>query len=362
VKPRQTPLFAYVGSFTTKERNARGDGINVYEIDAVSGAWSHIQHVADFVNPSFLVVDRAQRFLYSAHGDLTEISAFAIDRSSGKLGFLNRQSSGGKNPAHLAIDPGGRFVVTANYAAGSISVLPIEQSGRLGSLRDTAALPGDPGPHRIEQASAHPHDIVFDPAGRHFFVPDKGLDRVFAFRLDPATGKLAAGDPPAVKTRDGAGPRHIAFHPTLPRAYVINELDSTIATYRYDAERGALAAEQVVPSIPADFTADNTGSEIELGPSGRFLYASNRGHDSIAAFAVAPSTGLLSPIDWQSTQGKGPRHFTFAPSADLIYAGNEQSDTIVAFRVDRATGKLTPTGQVVKNASPSCILITSNYR
>jgi 6-phosphogluconolactonase len=204
-------LLAYVGAFTTPERKAHGNGINVYRMDPRSGAWTHIQLLPNIVNPSFLAVDREQRHLYSVHADLDEVGAYAIDKETGQLTPLNRQSCRGKNPVYLAIDPSNRFIVTANYGSGSVGVVPIEKDGTLGSRTDLVMLPGEPGPNRKEQASLHPHDCPFDPAGRFILVPDKGLDRVFGFRLDGANGKLTPNDPPFVATREGAGPRHIAF-------------------------------------------------------------------------------------------------------------------------------------------------------
>jgi 6-phosphogluconolactonase len=353
---QSTPLYAYVGSFTSKERKARGDGINVYRMDPASGGWTHVQRVGDLVNPSFLALDREQRHLYSVHADLTEVSAFTRDRETGKLAFLNKQSMGGKNPVHLALDPTGRFIVTGNYGAGTVAVLPIAPDGSLGALVDSAKLPGEPGPHRVEQASSHPHHAPFDPSGRFVLVPDKGLDRIFVFRFDSATGKLTPNDPPDVKARDGAGPRHVAFHPTLRVAYVINELDSSLTTYAWNAESGALKPLQIVPTLPPSFTGNSTASEIAVAPSGRFVYGSNRGHDSIATFAVDQTSGLLNPIAWEPSQGSTPRFFALDPSARFLYAANEQGDTVVTFHVDAATGKLTPAGQVVKNLSPCCIV------
>ena len=319
-------MFAYVGAFTTPERKGHGDGINVYRMDPASGTWTHVQ-VVPLVNPSFLAVDRDQRFLYSVHADLDEVSAYAIDKASGQLTPLNRQSCGGKNPVHLAVDPGNRFIVTANYGAGSVGVVPIEQDGTLGARTDLATLPGEPGPNRKEQASSHPHECPFDHAGRFILVPDKGLDRVFVFLFDGAHGKLMPNDPPFVATREGAGPRHIAFHPTLPHAYVIDELDSTVTTYRYDPQRGSLQPVQVVPTIPPSFTGNNTGAEVAVAPSGRFVYGSNRGHDSIAIFAVDHAQGSLTPVGWEPTQGKTPRFFGLDPAANFLYAANQDSDT-----------------------------------
>jgi len=354
--PQGKPLFVYVGAFTTPERKARGDGINVYRMDPGSGAWSHVQLLSNIVNPSFLALDREQRFLYAVHADLDEVSAYAIDKQTGQLKPLNRQSCGGKNPVHLAVDPANHFIVTANYGAGSVGVVPIEKDGTLGARTDLVTLPGEPGPNRKEQASSHPHDCPFDPAGRFILVPDKGLDRVFTFKLDSSSGKLAPADPPFVATREGAGPRHIAFHPSLPIAYVIDELDSTVTTYRYDPARGALQPVQVVPTAPSSFTGNNTGAEVAVAPSGRFVYGSNRGHDSIVIFSVDRAAGTLTPVGWEPTQGKTPRFFTLDPAANFLYAANQDSDSIVTFRVNKATGKLAPTGQTVKVGSPVTIV------
>ncbi|WGS18779.1 lactonase family protein [Bradyrhizobium sp. ISRA463] len=305
---RARALFAYVGAFTTPERKGHGGGINVYRVDPTSGAWTHEQ-LLEIVNPSFLTLDWTQRFLYAVHADLEEVSAHAIDKQNGRITALNRQSCGGKNPVHLSIDPTGRWIVTANYGAGSVGVVPVEKDGSLGPRSDLVNLPGEPGPDRKQQASSHPHDVVFDPSGRFIAVPDKGLDRIFVFRLDATSGKLTPADPPLVATRAGAGPRHIAFHPQMPFAYVINELSSSVATYRFDPQRGALQPIQILPSLPASYTGNNTGAEIVVAPAGRVVYASNRGHDSIAIFAVDQSNGTLTPVGWALTHAKSPRFF-----------------------------------------------------
>jgi 6-phosphogluconolactonase (cycloisomerase 2 family) len=349
-------MFVYVGAFTTAQRKARGDGINVYRMDPQSGAWTHLQRVEDLPNPSFLAFDRTRHFLYAVHGDLDEISAFAIDRQSGNLRALNRQPTGGKNGVHLAIDPANRFFVLANYSSGSVAVVPINADGSLAPMTDLVPLPGNTGPHKVEQASSHPHQVVFDPAGRFIFVPDKGLDKIFSFRLDGGTGKLAPNDPPFVETREAAGPRHMDFHPNGRFAYAINELDSTVATYRYDATRGALEPLQVISTLPGNFTGNDRSSEIWVAPSGRFVYGSNRGHDSIAILAVDQASGTLSPVGWTLTQGRGPRFFGFDPSARFLYAANEVTDTVVPFRTDAETGQLNATGEIVKVGSPACIL------
>lgn len=356
-------MFAYVGAFTTPERKGHGGGINVYRVDPNSGSWSHEQ-LLEIVNPSFLALDRAQRFLYSVHADFDEVSAYAIDKQNGHISALNRQSCGGKNAVHLSIDPTGRWIVTANYSAGSVGVVPIEKDGTLGPRSDLVNLTGKPGPDGTRQTSSHPHDAVFDPSGHFLAVPDLGFDRIFVFRLDAASGKLTPNDPPFVKTRAGAGPRHIAFHPKLPFAYAINELGSSVATYHFDAQRGSLQPIQIVPSTPPSYTGNNHGAEIAVAPSGRVVYASNRGHDSIGIFAVSPRDGTLTPVGWAPTQARSPRFFGLDPAARMLYAANadegfgaaQNTDTIVPFRINQANGMLTPAGQIIKTNSPCTIV------
>ena len=351
-------MFAYVGCYTTPDRDGRGDGINVYRMDPASGAWTRVQLLADVPNPSFLALDARQRCLYCVHGGDTfsEVSAFAIDRPTGRLTRLGSQPSAGANPVALAVDPTDRFLVVANYASGTAAAMPIGPDGSLAPATDVVTLTGEPGPHPIEQTRSHPHHVQIDPAGRVVVIPDKGLDRVFVYRLDHAGGKLVPSDPPSVQARPGAAPRHAAFHPSASYAYVINELDSTITTYAYDSDRGVLRPLQVVSTLPPTFTGANTTAEIAVAPSGRFVYGSNRGHDSIVIFAVDEDAGTLTPIAWEPTRGETPRYFGLDPSGTFLYAANQGSDTIVTFRVDRTSGTLTPTGQVVRTGSPVCIV------
>jgi len=353
--PGADAMYAYVGSFTTAQRKARGDGIHVYRADPATGAWTHVQHIGDLVNPSYLALSPDRRFLYSVHGDEDYATAFALDPATGQAKLLNRAATGGKNGVREAVDPSGKFLVMANYASGSVAVLTIAPDGSLKDQHQLVPLPGEPGPHKVEQVSSHPHDIVFDPSGRFVLVPDKGLDRVFVFRFDGAAGRLIPTEQGSVKSRPGAGSRHLAFHPKLPIVWVLNELDSTIATYRFDTERGALTALQVMSTLPGDFTGYSTTAEIAVSPDGRFVYGSNRGHDSVTIFAAKPE-GLLSVVGWQPSQGSGPRFIGLDPAGRFLYAANEQGDNVVTFRVDSASGKLTPTGQAIKNASPVTIV------
>lgn len=349
-------LYAYVGCFTSEARDARGDGINVYRIDSASGEWHHLQLVPNLINPSFLAMDHERRFLYSAHGDEDYATAFAIDSGSGRLTPIGQQATGGTNGVHLAVDPSNRFLVVSNYSSGSMAVLPINADGSLAPLSDLVNLPGTPGPDPVQQISSHPHHNPFDPAGRFMLVPDKGLDRVFVFVLDAGSGRLLWADTPFVATQPGAGPRHAAFHPTLPYAWVLNELDSTVATYDYDSATGRLNRKQLLSTLPGDFEGQNTTAEIEVHPSGRFLYCSNRGHDSIAAFAINSDSGQLTPAGWTPSGGERPRFFGLDPTGAFLYACNERGHNIVAFRVDAADGALVPTGQRVETGSPVTIV------
>lgn len=347
--------FAYVGSFATSTRGAHGEGLSVYSIDAMSGRWTRVQLLANEINPGYLAVDPRRPVLYSVHPVANEVSAFAIDERSGRLTLINRQPSGGDDPSHLAIDPAGRFLVVANYVAGNVEVLPVNVDGSLGKPTDLVATKGELGPHRTEQPGPHPHQCAFDPGGRFVVVPDKGFDRLFVFRIDAAKGTLVAADPPFTMTRSGAGPRHIAFHPRLPYAWAINELDSTVTAYRF-RETGALEPIQIVPSLPSTYTGNNTGAAIVVSPAGGFVYASNRGHDSVGIFRVDESTGLLSAVGWEPTKGTTPRFISLNPAGTRLVAANQRSDSIVEFSVNQATGALTATGQVIAAATPVCVV------
>src|ERR1035437_677265 len=288
--------YAYVGSFTNAERKARGNGINIYRMNTDTGAWTHVQQVGDLVNPSFLVLSKDQRMLYSVHGDENHATAFAVDAENGTLKLLNRADTGGKNGVHLVLDPSGKFLIVANYASGTVAVLPVAEDGSLKNQTQLVELKGTPGPHRVRQVSSHPHDIVFDPSGRFVVVPDLGLDRIFVFRFDPSRGMLTEAS--TINGRPTSGPRHVAFHPTRPIMWIINELDSTMTTCQWDGERGALNPVQVISTLRTNFTGNSTAAEIAVAPSGNFLYASNRGEDDITIYAVDQNTGSLSPVEW----------------------------------------------------------------
>ena len=354
-RPTSPPLFMYVGSFTGKD-GGHGEGLSVYHRSRESDPWTLVELLKNIADPSFLIIDRAGRHLYSAHGDGTQAASWQIDQTTGQLTLLNRQPTGGTNGVHLAIDATGRFLALANYATGSLALLPINQDGSLAPVSDLASMTGTRGPHRTQQETSHPHDCPFDRSGRFIVVPDKGLDKVFVYRLDTVRGKLVPGDPPAVAARAGAAPRHVDFHPRQPYAYVINEIDSTITTYQFDPDKAVLKPLQIVPTVPSSFTGNNSGAEIVVASSGRFVYGSNRGHDSIGIFAIDQDGGTLTPIGWESTRGRTPRFFALDPTGARLYAANQGSDTVVIFRVDETAGTLTPTGEVLQVKTPTTIV------
>ena len=346
-------MHAYIGSRTTRERNARGEGISVFGVDERSGALERIQLVGDLVNPSYLALAADASRLYCVHGDRSDVSAFAVDRVSGRLAFLNQRATDGHNPVHLALDRGGRFLVVTNHLGASLAVLPIADDGSLEPVSQLVSITGPIGPHRDEQQQAKPHFNLFDPSGRWVIVPDKGLDRVFSFRFEG--GALRPADAPFAQARAGAGPRSAVFHPHKAMSYVLNELDSTLTSYRFDAASGALTALHIVPTLPPGFTGNSRAAGVAVDAAGRCLYASNRGHDSIATSRLDPDTGLPAFVDAQATLGRTPRFLTLARDGRLLFALNEDSDTIVAFDVD-LEGRLAAPRRVAACASPVCMV------
>ncbi|SKD04542.1 6-phosphogluconolactonase, cycloisomerase 2 family [Burkholderia sp. CF099] len=347
-------MFAYVGSRTTKERNARGEGISVFRLDPTAGTLELVDVTRGLINPSFLALSRDGRFLYTVHGDQSEISAFSVDAASGRLTFVNRQSTGGQNPVHLAFDAEGEFIVVTNHIGASLAVIPVASDGSLKPLSQLVNVSGPIGPHRVEQKQAKPHFNLFDPAGRFVIVPDKGLDRTFSYRF--VDGQLRTAAPPFSLSREGSGPRHAAFHPARPFAYLINELDSTVTAYSYDDLTGALRPFQILSSLPDTFTGNSRASEIEVDRKGRYLYASNRGADSIAVFEIDSGTGRLRFIEATPSLGRTPRFFALTPDNRFLFALNEDSDSIVGFRVAPENGQLAPSGFTIASGSPVCMV------
>lgn len=348
--------FVYVGA-------ARGDGepegIYVYRLDMASGNLRPVSTVTDVHNPSFLAVHPNGRVLYSIDEDRSEspsvgaVSAYAIDPATGELTYINRQESHGEGLAHLSTDNQGRFLLTAHYGGGSISVLPILADGSLGEATEVIQHSGS-GSHP-RQDGPHPHSIYVDPADNFVFVPDLGLDKVMIYRLDAANGKLVPNDTPWAKVSSESGPRHFAFHTNGRFAYVINELASTITAFNYDSDQGALTEIQTVSTLPEGYTQESLTAEILVHPTGKFVYGSNRGHDSIAIFSVDEATGALSAVGHEPTQGGHPRNFAIDPTGTYLFAENRDNNNIVVFRIHPDTGLLQATGHVIEVPRPVCI-------
>jgi 6-phosphogluconolactonase len=354
--------LVYVGTYTTTgQPRGRAEGIYVCQFDAATGGLTLRHTTPDVVNPSFVALDPSGRYLYATN-ELEEVdgqpggavSAFAVDPATGALRPLNRQPSHGTAPCHLLTDNGSRYLFVANYSSGSVAVYPIQPDGSLGAASAVVQHAGS-SLLRPRQAGPHAHSVNLDPANRFLLVCDLGLDQVIGYRTDLAGGTLPRNDGPVATVAPGSGPRHLAFHPNGRIVYVINEIGSTLTTFAYDAARGTLTEQQTVPTLPADFTGQSTTADVHVHPSGRFVYGSNRGHDSIAAFAVDPTTFTLRPIGHTPTGGQTPRNFAIDPSGTYLLAANQRSDTVVTFRIDQDTGALHPTGQVARIPSPVCL-------
>jgi 6-phosphogluconolactonase len=335
----------------------------VARLDLATGALTEPTLAAGIVSPSFLAVHPKRTFLYAVNevsnfdGGVTgAVSAFRIDRATGRLTLLNQQSSGGAGPAHLTVDRAGRNVLVANYGGGSVAVLPIGADGRLGAASAFVQHAGSSvNPQR--QQGPHAHSVNVDLANRFAFVADLGLDKVLIYRFDPSKGSIVPNDPPAANVEPGSGPRHFAFHPTGRFAYVINEMTCTVTAFACDASAGRLETLQTISTLPDGLTVAKgmITAEVQVHPSGRFVYGSNRGHDSITVFAVDETTGRLAFVQNESTQGSTPRNFGIDPTGRYLLAANQRTDSVVVFRIDETTGRLTPTGTRITVGSPVCV-------
>lgn len=351
-------FHVYFGTYT----GAKSKGIYVSRFDTVTGKLSEAQLAAETRNPSFLAVHPSERFLYAV-GEVNEsqgkpsgaVSAFSLNAETGKLAPLNQQSSGGAGPCHLSVDATGKCVLIANYGSGSIAALAIRAGGDLGEATTTVQHTGSSvNPRR--QAGPHAHYISPSPDNRFALTADLGLDKLLVYQLDPVGAKLTTNNPPFAVVAHGAGPRHLAFHPNGRLVYAINEMALTITLFSYDPAQGTLFEEQTVSTLPADYTATDKDStaEIAVHPGGKFVYGSNRGHNSIAVFSADPKTGKLTLVQHEPTQGKTPRHFAIDPTGRWLVAENQNSDSVVVFAIDQASSKLTPTGQTLTVPSPVC--------
>jgi 6-phosphogluconolactonase len=348
-------LWVFIGTYT----GGPSKGIYRCELDLKSGKLSAPVLAAELKSPSFLAIHPSQQFLYAVNeaGGKEKnglVSALALDPKTGDLKLLNQESCGGEGPCHIVVDKKGKDVLVANYAGGSAAVLPVGADGKLGKRTGFAQHSGS-SVNKSRQEAPHAHSINLDPADRFAFVADLGLDKVMIYRFDADKGTITPNEPPFAAVAPGAGPRHFAFHPSGRFAYVINELDSTITAFAYDPQKGALTTLQTVPTLPKDFKGENTTAEVVVHPSGKFLYGSNRGHDSIAVFTVDEQTGKLTPAGHQAENIKTPRNFAVDPTGTFVIVANQGSGSMVVFRVNQKTGALEPTGQTVQVPAPVCV-------
>ena len=350
-------LFVYLGTYTGGESR----GIYRCRMDSLSGRLGTPEVAAEMDNPTFLALHPSGRCLYAVNEVERDgerlggtVSAFARDLVTGSLTPLNKRPSGGSGPCHLNVDRTGRCLVVANYVSGSVSALLIEDDGRLGERSAFFQHEGSSvDPKR--QRGPHAHSANFSHDNRFVFVCDLGLDRILCYRIEARTGSMAQGEPPSVALAPGAGPRHFTFHPSGRFAYVINELNSTVTVFRYDVGKGSLHEERTVSTLPDRFAGESTTAEVLVSSDGRYLYGSNRGHDSVAIFAIDEMTGRLLLVEHQETLGKTPRNFAFEPSGRWLLAANQNSHSLVTFQVDRVSGRLAPTGQVLRIPEPVCV-------
>lgn len=344
----------YVGTYSTRG----SEGVYVLEFDRAAGSLKQLQAVPNAKSPSFLAIHPTGKFLYSvneAASGSDGVNSYSIEPKTGKLTLMNQQSSHGRGPCHIAIDQTGKLAFVSNYGAGTFTVLPIQNDGKLGAATDTLKFEGK-GPNARRQEKPHIHSATVSPNNRFVYVCDLGTDRVYIYEFDPASGKVKPAATPYASVSPGSGPRHITIHPNGKYLYLAEELTSTVATFALNAKTGALTLiEDNVKTLPADFTGtNNTSADIHTDPKGKFLYQSNRGYNSLAILSIA-NDGKPTLVGQQSTEGKTPRNFLIDPKGEYAFAANQDTDNIVVYKVDGKTGKLTPTGNPIKVPAPVCL-------
>ncbi len=349
--------LVFVGSYASAEHEA----LYVYRFDPANGSLHKLSAFTGLPNPTFLALHPNGRFLYSI-GETGNyqgkregcVAAFALDSSAGTLKLLNQQSTGGPGPCHLSVDASGRCAVAANYSGGSVCALPIGEDGMLKPAVGFHQHQGK-GPNARRQEGPHAHSANLSPDQRFVFVCDLGIDKVVAYALDAARSTLTPHPAGDLGLAPGAGPRHMTFHPSRRYAYVINELGNTVDACVYDEPTGTLRIQQTVPTLPHGYGDESTTADVHVSADGRFLYGSNRGHDSLAMYAIDPASGLLAPLGHESTRGRTPRNFGLDPSGSWLLAANQATNNIIAFRRNQETGRLTPAGPVTEVPRPVCV-------
>jgi len=349
----------YVGTYT--EEGGKSKGIYAYRYNSSTGEITALGLAAEATNPSWVALHPNGRFLYAVN-ELPKyqgpnsggVSAFSVDRATGKLTFLNEVRSLGADPCYVTVDQTGKYVLVANYTGGSVAVFPILPDGKIGPASAFVQHEGH-GPNAERQEGPHAHSIDLTPDNRFAVVDDLGLDEVLVYKFDAGKGTLTPNNPPFAKTDAGAGPRHFALHPSGRFAYVLSEMARTVTVFANDPATETMHPLQTTSTLPEGFSGRNDDAEIRVHPSGKFLYASNRGHESIAVFAIDPTKGTLKVVEYTPTGGKEPRGFAIDPTGTLLFAANQKSDNIVVFKIDPVTGRLTPTGKVLEAPTPVAV-------
>lgn len=354
--PAKDPLV-FVSAFAPGDQG----GIHAYEFDTKAGKLKPLHRTAGAENPFFLALSPDKKFLYAIHArqfggkENEQVAAYELVGRTGELKLLSRQSAEGTAACYLDVDATGKAVLVANYASGSVASLPVGADGSLGKPASFFQHKGSSvNPQR--QKEPHAHCIVVSPDNKYAFAADLGTDQILCYKLDPAAAKLTPNDPPFAKSPPGAGPRHLTFHPNGKRAYVINELLNSVTVFDYDAASGTLTARQTVPSLPADFQGTSHCADLKITPDGRYLYGTNRGHDSIAAYRIGDD-GRLSLVAIEPSLGKGPQNLAITPDGGWLLCANMPGTNVAVFRIDAATGRLRPAGEPIDQPSPSCIMV-----
>jgi 6-phosphogluconolactonase len=347
-------LPVYFGTYTGGNNSSKG--IYCSMLDLSTGKLSNPALAAEARNPSFLEIHPDGKFLYavSESGGAGSVSAYSIDKDTGDLKLLNQQPSGGSGPCHVSIDHKGKNVLVANYGSGSASVIPIKSNGRLGEPTGFVQHEGSSINTR-RQKGPHAHSINVSPDSRFAFVADLGIDKVMIYRLDTKKGTIVKNSPPYAKVKPGAGPRHFAFHPNGKYAYVINELDCTVTAFAYEPASGALRVIQTITTLPNSFDGANSCAEVRVHPNGKFLYGSNRGHDSILVYRIDLANGKLTFVEHETADIKTPRNFNIDPTGKFCLVANQGGNSVVVFRINQETGALEPTGHKISIGRPVCI-------
>lgn len=355
IKSLVKDLLLYVGTYTNRNNS---EGIYLFRMNLASGKLERQGATSGISNPSFLAIDPGKRFLYAVNesgqfqgkrgGGLT---SFAIDQKTGTLTKLNEVSAPGV-PCHLSVHPSGTSVLAANYGGGNVFICPVKKDGSLGEVSDVQQHIGK-GADPKRQDGPHAHSVMLDAAGKYAFAPDLGIDKVMIYKVDAAKAKLTPNG--FAEMKPASGPRHFAFHPTYKFAYVISELNSTMTAFSYDKVKGALTELQTLSTLPDGYKDTSYCADVHVHPSGKFLYGSNRGHNSIVIFAIDERTGKLTLIGHESTRGNWPRNFGIDPTGQFLLVGNQNSNSIATFRIDEHSGKLTPHGELLEIPAPVCL-------